>query len=95
MSYIDKFLTDIQLEFRDRYKNKLDANDLFTPFDFDEVFVKTLMDNETTSRNAKREMKSFEDSNRAKKIMKQRGILELNKKDEKKIKKDDAKGMYG
>ncbi|XP_057302154.1 signal recognition particle receptor subunit alpha-like [Hydractinia symbiolongicarpus] len=91
LSYIDKFLTDIQLEFRDRYKNKLDANDLFTPFDFDEVFVKILMDNETTSRNSKREMKSFEDSNRAKKIMKQRGTLELNKKDEKKIKKDDAK----
>jgi len=89
LSYIDKFLTDIQLEFRDRYKNKL-AQDMFSKFNFDEVFIKILMENETASRTKKSEMKSFEDSNRARKIIKQRGTLEVaNKKDEKKPKKED------
>ena len=40
-------------------------------------------------------MKSFEDSNKAKKIMKQRGQLELStKKDEKKAKNNDSNGKY-
>merc|ERR1712042_320561 len=34
LSYIDKLLTDIQLEFRDKYKNKLNSNDIFESFDF-------------------------------------------------------------
>ena len=94
LSYIDKLLTDIQLEFRDRYKNRLE-HDLFSSFDFDDVFIKILMDNEESSKNKKREMKSFEDSNKAKKIMKQRGQLELStKKDEKKAKNNDSNGKY-
>lgn len=94
LSYIDKLLTDIQLEFRDRYKNRLE-HDLFSSFDFDEVFIKILMDNEESSKNKKREMKSFEDSKKAQKLMKQRGQLELStKKDERKLKNIDVNGKY-
>uniref|UniRef100_T2MHS4 Signal recognition particle receptor subunit alpha n=1 Tax=Hydra vulgaris TaxID=6087 RepID=T2MHS4_HYDVU len=91
LSYIDKLLSDIQLEFRDRYKNQI-IRSLFSSFNFQEIFVNILAENEQSSKMAKREMKSFADSNCAKKIMKQRGTLELSntKKDEKKIKSDDA-----
>jgi hypothetical protein len=54
------------------------------------------MANEQDSRVKKREMKSFGDSNKAKKIMMTRGTLELTttKKDEKKSKKvEDGAGM--
>ena len=53
------------------------------------------MENEKTSRVQKREMKTFEGSNKAKKIMMQRGTLELSnaKKDDKKSKsKEDGAG---
>ena len=53
------------------------------------------MDNEESSKNKKREMKSFEDSKKAQKIMKQRGQLELStKKDERKLKNIDVNGNY-
>ena len=40
-------------------------------------------------------MKSFKDSDKAKKIMKQRGQLELStKKDERKLKNIDVNGKY-
>ena len=94
LSYIDKLLSDIQLKFRDRYKNRLE-HDLFSSFDFDDVFIKILMDNEESSKNKKLEMKSFEDSNKAKKIIKQRGQLGLStKKDERKSKNNDGNGKY-
>ena len=37
------------------------------------------MENETSSRNKKREMKSFEDSNKARKIISKGGVLDLKK----------------
>jgi len=96
LSYIDKFLSDIQLQFRDRYKNRLILNDFYGEFDFNETFTNILMENEHSSRVQKREMKPFETSNKAKKIMMQRGTLELSntsKKDDKKSKsKDDGAG---
>lgn len=68
---------------------------MFSSFDFEDVFNKILMDNEESSKNKKREMKSFEDSKKAQKIMKQRGQLELStKKDERKLKNIDVNGKY-
>ena len=68
---------------------------MFSSFDFEDVFNKILMDNEVSSKNKKREMKSFEDSKKAQKIMKQRGQLELStKKDERKLKNIDVNGKY-
>ena len=68
---------------------------MFSSFDFEDVFNKILMDNEVSSKNKKREMKSFEDSKKAQKIMKQRGQLELStKKDERKLKNIDVSGKY-
>jgi len=82
LSYIDKLLTDIQLEFRDRYKNKLLGDDFFSEYEFKEKFVEILMENETLSRNKKREMKSFENSTKAKKIISKGGVLDLKKSKE-------------
>ena len=68
---------------------------MFSSFDFDDVFIKILMDNEESSKNIKREMKSFKDSDKAKKLMKQRGQLELStKKDERKLNNIDVNGKY-
>ena len=78
--------------------NRLILNDYFGEFDFNEIFTNILMENEHTSRVQKREMKTFETSNKAKKIMMQRGTLELSntKKDDKKSKnKDDGAGEIG
>ena len=68
------------------FKNKLERHNYFGEFDFSESFTNILMENEVESRNKKREMKSFGNSNKAKKIMMQCGTLELN------TKKDDKKG---
>lgn len=52
LSYIDKFLTDIQMEFRNKYKDVLQnkANALVCGFDFDETFNKMLKAREEESR---------------------------------------------
>jgi signal recognition particle receptor subunit alpha len=52
LSYIDKFLTDIQLEFRNRYKDVLQnrANALVYGYDFDDTFSKMLRFCEEESR---------------------------------------------
>jgi len=79
LSYIDKLLTDIQLEFRDRYKNKLLGDDFFSKFDFDERFTDILLENEVQSKNKKREMKTFGESKAAAKIISKGGTLDLKK----------------
>jgi len=79
LSYIDKLLTDIQLEFRDRYKNKLLGDDFFSKFDFDKRFTDILLENETQSKNKKREMKTFGESKAAAKIISKGGTLDLKK----------------
>lgn len=52
LSYIDKFLTDIQMEFRNKYKDVLQnkANAMVCGFDFDETFNKMLKAREEESR---------------------------------------------
>lgn len=48
LSYVDKFLNDIHLEFRDKYKNELNsgANRNFHQFDFISEFQQILEDAE-------------------------------------------------
>lgn len=50
LSYTDKLLSDVQLEFRDKYKNELLAGNLMAQFDFDSDFQRILKGIEDESR---------------------------------------------
>ena len=89
LSYIDKLLTDIQLEFRDKYKDKLELGTAQS-CDFTEDFMRILKNAEDESRNKKKVMRDFKTSKKAEKIMKNKGILEI-KEDKKPKNKDVAK----
>ncbi|GIY72756.1 signal recognition particle receptor subunit alpha [Caerostris extrusa] len=40
LSYVDKFLDDVHLEFRDKYRKHLNASDFFASYDFSHEFQK-------------------------------------------------------
>ena len=42
LSYVDKFLSDIQMEFRNKYKDDLQKQNLYQNFDFGEMFHRRL-----------------------------------------------------
>lgn len=44
LSYVDKFLNDVHLEFRDKYKNELQGGRHIMDFDFKMTFDKVLRD---------------------------------------------------
>lgn len=72
LSYIDKFLGDIQLEFRDAYKNKLQLQQWGGDFDFRSIFDDVLKEAEDWGREqelAPRTMKTFEESKKSKKTV--------------------------
>ena len=53
LSYVDKFLNEIQMLFRDKYKDDLTAGNMSRNFDgFTEVFNEALFMCEEESRNA-------------------------------------------
>lgn len=76
LSYVDKFLSDVHLEFRDKYKNELsngsNANRCFNLYDFAKEHKRILFDAEEWSRlQAKnpKQMRSFNDSMKSKKTV--------------------------
>jgi len=72
LSYIDKFLGDIQLEFRDAYKNKLQLQQWGAKFDFKSTFDDVLKEAEEWGKKqelAPRAMKTFEESKKSKKTV--------------------------
>jgi len=77
LSYIDKLLSDIQLEFRDLYKNKLLGDDFFSEFAFGDSFTEIVKENEMLSKNKKIKMKTFGESKAAAKILSKGGTLDL------------------
>lgn len=42
LTYVDKLLSDIQLEFRDKYKNDLQSGNFYRSFNFSDDFTKIL-----------------------------------------------------
>ena len=50
LSYIDKFLNDIQLQFRNKYKDDLKLGKISRNFDFDDDFQQILQQAETMSK---------------------------------------------
>jgi signal recognition particle receptor subunit alpha len=73
LSYIDKFLSDIQREFRDKYKNELTSQGReFQNFDFSEEFNRLLKAAENSARKQAtipQKMKTFEESHKSKKTV--------------------------
>jgi len=83
LSYIDKFLNDIHLEFRDKYKDDLTHGRIFQNFDFGGTFKQVLKLNESQGRkeaHAPKQMKTFDESAKSKKTV--ASMIE-NKKDTK------------
>lgn len=72
LSYVDKFLNDIHLEFRDKYKNELADGKYFQDFNFLDVYNATLREAENWSKlQAKqpKQMRTFEESLKSKKTV--------------------------
>lgn len=73
LSYIDKFLSDIQREFRDKYKNELTSQGReFQSYDFSEEFQRLLKAAENSARKQATipgKMKTFEESHKSKKTV--------------------------
>ncbi|XP_068234580.1 signal recognition particle receptor subunit alpha isoform X2 [Palaemon carinicauda] len=72
LSYVDKFLSDIQREFRERYRDELRQGLYYQSFDFSCEYERILRDAEATSRMVKLEVKkprSFEESAKSKKTV--------------------------
>lgn len=91
LSYVDKFLNDIHLEFRDKYKNELARAEYFQDFNFSEGFNSTLKKAEKWSKQQEqipKQMKSFEQSNKSKKtvssMIERKGDEKNNKSQKKK-----------
>ncbi|KAJ0021858.1 hypothetical protein NQD34_009348 [Periophthalmus magnuspinnatus] len=76
LTYVDKFLDDVQLHFRDRYKNELEQKGalklLNNNFDFEDDFSMLLKDAEEGSkaRSRVRGMRTFEESDKSQKTVK-------------------------
>jgi signal recognition particle receptor subunit alpha len=74
LAYIDKFLSDIHLEFRDKYKNELVAQGReFCNFNFGDDFQRILRAAENWGKaqaNIPRQMRTFKDSDKSKKTVK-------------------------
>ncbi|KAG7470488.1 hypothetical protein MATL_G00114370 [Megalops atlanticus] len=75
LKYIDKFIDDVQLHFRDRYKNELEQRGalklLNSTFEFEDDFRQLLREAEETSRTrGPVSMKTFEESQKSQKTVK-------------------------
>ncbi|XP_060532432.1 signal recognition particle receptor subunit alpha homolog [Cylas formicarius] len=72
LSYVDKFLNDVHLEFRDKYKNELSDRHFFADFDFISNYKKVLQRAEEWGRvqaNIPKQMRTFEESFKSKKTV--------------------------
>ncbi|XP_040901777.1 signal recognition particle receptor subunit alpha [Toxotes jaculatrix] len=76
LTYVDKFIDDVQLHFRDRYKNELEQKGalklLNNNFEFEDVFKKLLREAEESSkaRSLGGHMRSFKESEKSQKTVK-------------------------
>lgn len=90
LSYVDKFLNDIHLEFRDCFKNELESSSWFTNFEFEHAYYMVLERAEHWSRSQAKipkQMRTFDESQKSKKTV----ASMIERKDD----KDDKKpGNY-
>lgn len=72
LSYVDKFLNDVHLEFRDKYKNELQGGKHFQDFEFLSNFKRILQTSEQWGKSQAKipkQMRTFEDSLKSKKTV--------------------------
>lgn len=98
LSYVDKFLNDIHLEFRDKYKNDLSDGRYFQEFDFVDRYNSTLQSAEEWSNQqakAPKQMRTFDESVKSKKtvasMIERKGEEKNNKQQQKKKEVNFAK----
>ncbi|XP_046442253.1 signal recognition particle receptor subunit alpha homolog [Daphnia pulex] len=94
LSYVDKFLNDIHLEFRDAYKNELQLQQFGGKFEINEMFNSILKSAEDWGRlqaAAPKMMKSFEESQKSKKTVASMIERKGDDKENKKVKKVEIK----
>uniref|UniRef100_A0A672PE55 SRP receptor subunit alpha n=1 Tax=Sinocyclocheilus grahami TaxID=75366 RepID=A0A672PE55_SINGR len=75
LTYVDKFIDDVQLHFRDRYKNELEQRGalkfLLNNFEFGDDFHRLLREAEVSSKaKAPASMRNFNESEKSKKTVK-------------------------
>uniref|UniRef100_A0A3B4ZGF9 SRP receptor subunit alpha n=1 Tax=Stegastes partitus TaxID=144197 RepID=A0A3B4ZGF9_9TELE len=75
LTYVDKFIDDVQLHFRDRYKNELEQKGalklLNNSFEFEDDFKVLLRDAEESSKvRSPAQMRSFKESEKSQKTVK-------------------------
>ncbi len=91
MSYIDKLLTDIQLAFRDKYKDDLEKGEMRN-FEFQENFMSILKELENSAKlesKAPKKMRTFEESKKSQKTV---ASMKIDpKKEEAKTEKNKTK----
>lgn len=86
LSYVDKFLNDIHLQFRDKFKNELESSQWFSNFDFQQNYNNVLVAAEQWARvQAKipKQMRTFDESLKSKKTV----ASMIERKDDKENKK--------
>ncbi|XP_015594091.1 signal recognition particle receptor subunit alpha homolog isoform X2 [Cephus cinctus] len=86
LSYVDKFLNDVHLEFRDRYKNQLQNSQWFLDFDFKKNYDRILDAAEQwgrTQAKLPKQMRTFDESFKSKKTV----ASMIERKDDKDTKK--------
>uniref|UniRef100_A0A2L2Y3W6 Signal recognition particle receptor subunit alpha n=1 Tax=Parasteatoda tepidariorum TaxID=114398 RepID=A0A2L2Y3W6_PARTP len=72
LSYIDKFLDDVHLEFRDKYRKQLEGCDFFSNYDFNREFQRILKKCEEFGRklvDQPKKMRTFDESLKSKKTV--------------------------
>ena len=72
LSYVDKFLNDIHLEFRDRFKNELQNAKWFYNYEFKKPYEQTLILAEQWAKSQAKipkHMKTFDESFKSKKTV--------------------------
>ena len=97
LSYVDKFLSDIHLEFRDAFKNQLQLQQYGEQFDFSDTFNNILKEAEEWGRKqaaAPKAMKSFEESQKSKKTVASMIERKGDDKENKKLKKVESKFLF-
>ena len=72
LSYVDKFLNDVHLEFRDKYKNDLSSGRYFREFEFNDSFQSVLRSAEKWGKSqakVPKPMRTFDESTKSKKTV--------------------------
>ncbi|XP_069989025.1 signal recognition particle receptor subunit alpha homolog [Penaeus vannamei] len=93
LSYVDKFLSDIQREFRDRFRDQLKEGQYYQSFEFSDEYGRILRQAEEEARMMKaehRKPRSFQESSKAHKTVS--SMIKQRDEPKKASKKKEGKG---